>query len=132
VEDQWVIVTSMKPYGVIKGMLKKWKKHGVIACNSCARHCETGGKAKMEELAERLKQDGYEIVEAEVVPMVCNLAHEKKPEYDGDILVVLACDAGVFTLQTLFPTKIIVPALNTLGVGARDGTEGSIFLMVKF
>ncbi len=53
--DFLMIVTSCKPYGIVKGMLKKWKKTGVIACNSCARACETGGKEKMEELAERLK-----------------------------------------------------------------------------
>ena len=38
-----MIVTSMKPYGVIRGSLRKWKKVGLIACNSCARVCETGG-----------------------------------------------------------------------------------------
>ena len=58
-----MIVTSCKPYGIIKGMLKKWKKTGVIACNSCARACETGGRARMEELSERLMSDGFNIVE---------------------------------------------------------------------
>ncbi len=35
------------------------KKVGIVSCNSCARACETGGKEKMEELAQRLKQDGF-------------------------------------------------------------------------
>ena len=48
-----MIVTSIKPYGIIKGMLKKWKKTGIISCNSCARVCETGGKKKMEEFQEK-------------------------------------------------------------------------------
>ena len=43
-----MIITSYKPYGVIRSMLKKWKKVGVISCNSCARACETGGREKME------------------------------------------------------------------------------------
>ena len=38
-----MIITNMKPYGVIRGSLRKWKKIGLIACNSCARVCETGG-----------------------------------------------------------------------------------------
>ena len=38
-----MIITNMKPYGVIRGGLRKWKKIGLIACNSCARVCETGG-----------------------------------------------------------------------------------------
>jgi len=126
-----MIVTSCKPYGIIKGMLKKWKKIGIVSCNSCARACETGGKEKMEELAERLKKDGFEVVDTELVPMACNIDSVKKPEYHADYLVALACDSGVCTLQSLFPTKIVVPALDTMGLGARD-VQGNIFLMRKF
>ena len=126
-----MIVTSCKPYGVIRGMLKKWKKIGIVSCNSCARACETGGKEKMEELAERLKKDGFEVVDVELVPMACNIEAVKKPEYQADFSVVLACDSGVLTLQTLFPSKIVVPALDTIGLGARD-VQGNIFLMRKF
>jgi len=85
----------------------------------------------MEELAERLKKDGFEVVDTELVPMACNIDLVKKPEYNGDVLVILACDAGVFTFETLFPDKKIIPALNTIGLGARDG-QGNIFLMMKF
>ncbi len=126
-----MIITSSKPYGVIKGMLKKWKKTGIVSCNSCARACETGGRKKMEELAERLKNDGFEVVDTDLVPMACDIDLVKRPEYDGDVLVILGCDAGVFTYQTLFPAKKIVPALNTIGLGARD-RQGNIFLMMKF
>ena len=126
-----MIVTSCKPYGVIKGMLKKWKKIGIVSCNSCARACETGGKEKMEELGERLRKDGFEVVDMELVPMACNIDSVKKPEYRADFLVALACDSGVCTLQTLFPNKMVVPALDTIGLGARD-LQGNIFLMKKF
>lgn len=126
-----MIVTSMKPYGVIKGMLRKWKKIGVISCNSCARVCETGGKEKMEELAERLKGDGFDVVDMDVVPMACYLDLAKRTKYKGDFLVILGCDAAVFTFQGLFPSKIVVPALDTIGVGGRD-SQGNIFLMKKF
>jgi hypothetical protein len=127
-----MIVTSFRPYGIIKGMLRKWRKVGIVACNSCARVCETGGKAKADELAERLRGDGYDVVKTEVIPMVCNIDLSKKPNYDEtDVLIVLACDSGVYTIQTLFPTKKVVPALNTIGIGARDGL-GNVFLMVDF
>jgi hypothetical protein len=112
-------------------MLKKWKKIGVVSCNSCARACETGGKEKMDELAARLKQDGFEVVDTELLPMACNIDAAKRTDYHGDMLVVLACDSGVLTLQSLFPSKIVVPALDTIGIGARDA-QGNIFLMKKF
>ena len=126
-----MIVTSFRPYGIIKGMLRKWKKIGIVSCNSCARACETGGVKKMQELAARLKEDGYDVISTDLIPMACNLDLVQKPNYDADVLVVLACDSGVYTYESLFPTKRIVPALNTVGIGARDGT-GNIFLMVDF
>jgi hypothetical protein len=126
-----MIVTYAKPYGVVKGMLKKWKKIGVVSCNSCARACETGGKQKMDEMVARLRQDGFEVVDTELLPMACNVDVAKKPDYKCDILTVLACDSGVCTLQSLFPSKIVVPALDTIGIGARDA-QGNIFIMTKF
>jgi len=126
-----MIVTNSKPYGVVRGMLKKWKKIGIVSCNSCARACETGGKEKMEALAARLKQDGFNVVDMELIPMACNIDAVKKPEYHADILVALACDSGVCTLQSIFSNKIVVPALDTIGLGARD-LEGNIFLMKEF
>ncbi len=126
-----MIVTNSKPYGVIRGMLKKWKTVGIVSCNSCARACETGGKESMDELATRLKADGFQVLDTELVPLACNLDAVKRPDYKADYLVVLACDSGVFTLQSLFPNKIVVPALDTVGLGARDG-QGDIYIMKKF
>jgi hypothetical protein len=125
-----MIVTESKPYGVVRGALKKWKKIGIVSCNSCARACETGGRAKLDEMAERLKKDGFEVVDMELVPMACNIEAVKRPNYQGEMLVALACDAGVCTLQSLFPSKIVVPALDTIGIGARD-LQGNIFVMKK-
>lgn len=85
----------------------------------------------MEELAARLSQDGFNITDTELLPMACNIDAAKKPNYQADYLVVLACDSGVCTLQSLFPTKVVIPALNTIGLGARD-VQGNIFIMRKF
>ena len=126
-----MIVTYSKPYGIVKGMLKKYNSVGIIACNSCARLCETGGQTRMETLAERLKKDGYDVVDSDLVPLVCNIDAVKRREYKGKQLLVLACDAGVFTVQSLFPNKSVIPANDTVGLGARDNT-GNIFIMKKF
>ena len=127
----WMIITSCKPYGVIMGLLRKGEKIGVVACNSCARACETGGRVKMDEVAERLKGDGFAVVDEDLIPMCCNLDLVRKPEYEGDVLIVLACDAGVFTLNKLFPEKKAIAANDTMGLGARDG-KGTIYLMKEF
>jgi hypothetical protein len=45
--------------------------------------------------------------------------------------VILACDSGVFTVMNLFPDKIVVPANDTKGLGAKD-SQGNIFIMKEF
>lgn len=126
-----MIVTSSKPYGIIRGLLNKEAKTGIVSCNSCAKVCETGGALSMNGLGARLRKDGFTIVDADLIPMVCNIALTKKLVYDGDVLLVLACDAGVYTLAKLFPEKHVIAALDTIGLGARDG-DGNIFLMKEF
>jgi len=123
-----MIITTCKPYGVIKGMLKKRKLTGIIACNSCSRACETGGREKLNEISERLKADGFNVMQTELIPMACNVDLVKKPEFNANELLILACDAAVLTFQMLFPSKKVIPALNTVGFGARD-SQGNIFIM---
>lgn len=85
----------------------------------------------MDAMAERLRTDGFKIVQTDLIPMACNIDLVKRPEYEADDLVILACDAAVFTFQTIFPSKKIIAGLNTIGFGARDG-QGNIFLMKEF
>ncbi len=126
-----MIITSTKPYGVIEGWLNEGDKVGVVSCNSCARICETGGRISMDEMADRLRDDGFSVVDEDLLPMCCNLEAVSKAEYDGDTLVILACDAGVYTLQKLYPEKKVIAALNTIGLGAR-GASGVIYMMRQF
>lgn len=125
-----MIITCSYPYGVIKGKLKKWKKIGVVACNTCARVCETGGKEAMTKLVERLRADGFEIVDEDVAPMACNLDIARKGNYKGDIIVIMACDCGLATFQALYPSKRIVSANKTVGLGSRD-RYGNIYIVEK-
>lgn len=82
----------------------------------------------MEQLAERLKKDGFNVVDMELIPMACNIDAIKRPNYQAEMIISLACDAGAFTLQSLFPSKVVIPGNDTIGIGARD-VQGNIFIM---
>lgn len=126
-----MIITEAKPYGMIKAELKKTDRIGIIACNSCARMCETGGEKAMKELAERLKKDGFNVVDTDLIGIACDFDQLKKQEMLGDVTIVLACDAGVYNLKKLFPERKIIPAIETIGLGAWD-EKGNINLVRKF
>ena len=126
-----MIITKLKPYARIKSQLKKTDKIGIVSCNTCARMCETGGEKVMKELALKLKKDGFNVVDMDLIGFACDFDQLKKNELKGDITIVLACDSGVYNLRKLFSKRKIIDALNTIGLGAYDH-KGNISLVRKF
>ena len=126
-----MIITATKPYGIIKAELKKEDKIGIVACNGCARFCETGGEKAMKELASRLKKDGFNVVDTDLIGMACDFDQLKKEELKGNVHIVLACDTGVYNLKKLFPKAKVIPALETIGLGVWD-EKGDLTLVKKF
>jgi hypothetical protein len=126
-----MILTSLKPHGLIKSKLKKTDKIGIVSCNSCARLCETGGKKEMKKLASKLKKNRFNVVDMDLIGIPCDFDQLKKDELKGNVTIVLACDAGVHNLKKLFPKRKIIEALNTIGLGAWD-EKGNLTLVRKF
>jgi hypothetical protein len=115
-----MIVTKAKSYKEIISQLKKSDKIGVISCNACARLCKTGGEKVMMKLANKLKKDGYNIVDTDLIGTPCNYDLLQKSQLHGNAQIVLACDAGIHNLKKLFPKHKIISANNTLGIGVHD------------
>ena len=126
-----MIITELKPYGMIKSQLNKKDKIGIVSCNTCARMCETGGRKEMKKLAARLKKDGFNVVDTDLIGFACDFDQLKAEELHGNTTIVLACDAGVYNLKKLFPKKKIITALDTIGLGAYD-EKGNLTLVKKF
>ena len=126
-----MIVTKAKPYSEIKKQLKKSDKIGVISCNVCARLCRTGGKKPMEKLAKRIKKDGFDVVDMDLIGAPCDFSQLQKSQLHGNVQIVLACDAGVYNLKKLFPKHKIIAANKTLGVGAYDNKKITVVRRVK-
>lgn len=126
-----MIITKKRSYSSIKKDLKKSDRIGIVSCNSCARMCETGGMKEMKNFFGRLKKDGYHVVDMDLIGIACDFDQLKKDELKGDVMLVLACDSGVYNLKKLFPRKKIIPCLETIGLGAYDH-KGNIRLVKAF
>ena len=125
-----MIITKSIPYSEIKKHLKKSDKIGVISCNACARLAKTGGKEVMEKLANKLKKDGFDVVDADLIGTPCDYDQLNKSQLHGNVQIVLACDAGVHNLKKIFPKHKIISALKTIGIGSFDH-KGHITLIRK-
>jgi len=126
-----MIITESKPFGEIKAKLRKEDKIGIVSCNSCARRCDTGGEESMKRLAERLKKEGFDVVDMDLIGVACDFDQLKKDELKGDVTIALTCDAGVYNLKKLFQGRKIIAALDTIGLAAFD-EKGNINLVKKF
>jgi hypothetical protein len=126
-----MIITDMKPYGLIKSQLDKKDKIGIVSCNSCPKICETGGEKAMKKLSRRLKKDGFKVVDEDLIGRACDFDLLKKDELNGTATIVLSCEAGTYNIRKLFPKRKLIEALDTIGMGVFDH-KGNLNLVKKF
>lgn len=124
-------ITEKRPYGLIRSELKKGDKISLISCSSCVSFCGTGGKKEMNKLAKKLQEDGFEVLDQHLVGVACNFEQVKNEKFEGNVIIVLSCDAGVYNIKKIVGDKRVISALDTIGIGVRDA-KGNINLVKEF
>ena len=124
-----MIITKSIPYNKLKKKLNKNRSIGIVGCNTCARMCNTGDKKAMLKLKRNLKKDRFSVVDMDLISVACCEDQIAKEKYDGDITIVLACDAGVYNVRKF--SKKVIPGLITLGIGSWD-MKGNYKLVKRF
>lgn len=110
--------------------LKKENKITIVSCNTCVRLNETGGEDKLEALATKLRNDGFNVRDGFLITMPCQDHYMNNVTITPDIdtIILLACSAGCSNALVHFPKQKIVPALEDRGmmiigpVKLNDGT----------
>jgi len=129
-----VSLTQSVPYEDIKGQLKKDDRIAVITCNSCPRFCGTGGVVKMEELASKLRKDGFVVSDQVVLTAACINDYIMNTRLSGGLTaaVVLACEAGWSSIKQRLADKNVVKGTETLGLVLADREKGVEKLMMAY
>ncbi|MBA7544336.1 hypothetical protein ES705_36691 [subsurface metagenome] len=106
------IITKKKPFEEVLGALKNVNKIGLVSCGSCAAMCQTGGTEGAKEMAEKLEQEGFEIVITIVPEEVCDNRvmmkdFRKIDEELGEIdaILTLSCGLGVASIIQVLSKK---------------------------
>lgn len=120
-----MIVAEQKPLAEIREMLDGYEKVLVAGCGTCVTVCFAGGEKEVGILASSLrmasKLNGHAVEVDEVtVQRQCEWEYveplgEQLDEYDA--VLSLGCGVGVQTLAERYPTKRILPGLNTTFMG---------------
>ncbi len=126
-----MIVGNRKSLEEILEMLKPYKKILLLGCRECITVCAAGGEREVGVLASELKlsraKDGKEIeVREHTLERQCD--HEYIDEIKSfvdeyEVVVSMACGAGIQYVAEQYPSKIVLPAINTtfLGVTLEQG-----------
>ncbi|MFZ3047019.1 MAG: methylenetetrahydrofolate reductase C-terminal domain-containing protein [Desulfatirhabdiaceae bacterium] len=127
-----MIVAQRKPFDEIKSMLEDYQKIFILGCDTCVSVCMVGGKKEVGILASQLrmtmKKDGKTVqIDEDTVERQCNREYMEmilNKLQDYDVVLSMACGAGVQLLADLSEPIQILPGVNTrfIGMTPRDGT----------
>jgi ferredoxin len=126
-----MIVGNRKSLEEILEMLKAYRKILLLGCNECVTVCAAGGEREVGVLASELRlygaKEGLEFeIREQTLERQCD--HEyieqiRPNAAECDVILSMACGAGVQYVAEKYRTKPVLPALNTsfLGVTLEQG-----------
>jgi ferredoxin len=123
-----MITGKLKPFDEILSSIEHYKNILILACGTCVTVCLSGGEREAHALARDLSTPGHagcsgRSIQVRTIQRQCETdllkAFLEIPP-DADILLSLACGAGVQTLAETFGHLPVIPALNTTFLGALD------------
>jgi ferredoxin len=123
-----MIVGERKPFEEIRSHLQGCQKVLVLGCGTCVAVCMAGGEKEVQLLASQLRmalnEEGRAVrVDEDTIQRQCDREYfdsvkERLQQYD--LVISMACGAGVQLAAEIFPDRVIVPALNTTFIGVAD------------
>ena len=120
-----MIVAEQKPVNEILEMLPEGSNLLVVGCDTCVTVCLAGGEKEVRVLsaALRMSPKGFKEVVGTSIERQCDrefLEEISKEVKASNIIVSMACGAGVQMMSDYFQGKIVIPALNTLFMGSNE------------
>lgn len=125
-----MIVAKRKPFEEIKESVVGAKRILILGCGTCVAVCLAGGEKDVAILALQLKmalklenQDVH--IDELTIERQCDrefieqIGTRVNPD-DYDVILSMACGAGVQLLSDVFEHKVVLPALNTTFIGVAE------------
>ncbi|WP_025321991.1 methylenetetrahydrofolate reductase C-terminal domain-containing protein [Deferrisoma camini] len=121
-----MVVTTPKPWDEVRFALGDGKRWVVMGCADCAAVCQTGGSSQVDELAERMQDEGFEVLARVDLPSPCDrrltrrdLKRVARELEAADGVVCLTCGGGVQAVAELVG-KPVVAGLDAHFVGTVE------------
>ncbi len=126
-----MIVAERKPLNEIEQLAAGYKNVLILGCGTCVKVCFAGGDKEAAVLASQMRisaaNAGRKIkITEKLIERQCEdeFIADVAPELGGyDLVISMACGAGVQMIAERFPRLPVVPAVNTsfLGILEKQG-----------
>ena len=125
-------------YDELKGLLTKDDKIILFTCNTCIKFCDVGGRVRTHQLADKLREDGYDVTREENVGAACLLdliekrgtdEATKKTFEEATVIIALTCEDGWDNIAYAFPDKKVLKVTKTLGLGLFRSDKGPVLTL---
>lgn len=127
-------VTEARDIKEIEQQLTKGDRIAIISCNTCVRFCGTGGAEKLDEIAHRLRQDGFSVTDQILLTAACVRDYTERSRLSTGItkVVALTCDGGWTSIKQALPNVEVIKANKTLGIMIVSPSKGVLKLMKTY
>jgi len=123
-----MIVGEQKPIAEIKEIVAPSKKLLILGCGTCVKTCFAGGEDEVATLTSALrmafKKDGKQIeIEEFTVERQCEdefIQESASAIARNDMVLSLACGAGVQAVTRRFARTPVMPGVNTTFIGVLE------------
>lgn len=120
-----MIVAEQKSIKEILDMLPEANNLLVVGCDTCVTVCLAGGEKEVKVLSAAIRMSHKKIHKVTEVSIERQCDKEFIEEIvsevkKSDLVLSMACGAGVQMMSDYFPDKRVLPALNTLFMGSNE------------
>lgn len=123
-----MIMAKPKPIEEVIGEIRDFEKILVAGCDGCVTVCEAGGLKEVEVLVSALRmhymqQATQRTVDGTTLTRQCDKDYlrEIQDRIDNyDVVVSLACGAGVQFMAEMYQEKNILPGVDTCFIGVTE------------
>jgi hypothetical protein len=121
-------------YEDLKTKLMPEERILILSCDSCARlNNGLGGEEGVRKLSKKLMDDGFDVVNYELLNVACSPDELKgrlndmkvRELFEGaDVIIPLSCSAGIERVKESMPKLRILRVTETLGLGTYSPETG--------
>lgn len=128
-----IFTKALKYEDIIEKLDKENDIITIIGCNTCVRVSGAGGEKRLNELAKKLVDDGYNVEGGYIIPASCTpKALFVKLDRRINTVIALSCSAGFANITRIFEDQKVIPSVEDIGLMIENSDEHIVKITMPY